>query len=189
MIGARALPIAFWLVPAPPHHGKLATTIEGLARELNAPRFEPHVTVYAGARAVDDDVEILLTQAAGGIGSIDLRITAVGTSSELFKTLYLEFESDPQAERLCRLFRAGLRPALDYGLKPHLSLLYKQLPGPTRAALTRRFDLTGQRIAFGQVAAVRPGHGRNDWLDIEGWDVWLRKDLGQRDARQQPGCS
>ena len=127
---------------------------------------------------MDDDVETLLSQAAEVVEPLDLRITRVGTSPDLFRTLYLEFEPDPKAEWLCRLFRAGLKPALDYVLKPHLSLLYKQLPGATRAALARRLDLVGQRITFDQIAAVRPGHGRHDWLDIEGWDVWLRKDLG-----------
>ena len=169
-------------MPAPPYHRNLATTIESLARELNAPRFEPHVTVYAGAHAVDDDVELLLTQAAEGIGPMDLRITAVGTSPELFKSLYFEFEPDPKAERLCRVFRTGLKPAFDYVLKPHLSLLYKQLPSATRTALARRFDLVGQRITFNQIAAVRPGLGRHDWLDIERWDVWLRKDLGSQSS-------
>ena len=174
------LPVAFWLVPAPPHHHDLAAIIEHLARELNAPRFEPHVTLYAGARGADDDVAALLTRAAQQVEAMDLRVTAVGTLPELFKALYLEVEPDPRTERLCRLFRAGLQPALDYALNPHLSLLYKNLPGTTRAALTRRFDFVRHRITFGQLAAVRPGGGGSDWLDIEKWDVWLRKDLGSQ---------
>jgi hypothetical protein len=179
-------PIGFWLVPAPAHHRHFAQIIEGLARELNAPRFEPHVTLYAGARAADDDVEALLAQAKQGMGALDLRVTAVGTSPELLKTLYLEFEPDPQTERLCRLFRTGLKPALDYVLKPHLSLLYKELPGATRGALARRFDdVVGQRITFAQITAVRPGGGANDWLEIEKWDVWLRKDLGNQSSAQR----
>jgi hypothetical protein len=54
--------------------------------------------------------------------ALDLDLT------DLFKTIYLDLEPDPGAERLCRLFRAGLQPALDYALSPHLSLLYKGLP-------------------------------------------------------------
>jgi hypothetical protein len=184
------LPVGFWLVPAPPHHRNLAAIIDGLAQELDAPRFEPHVTLYAGARSGDDDVEALLTQATENLGSLELRIAGVGTSPELFKTLYLEFEPEPQTERLCRLFRAGLKPALDYELKPHLSLLYKHLPGTTRAALASRFDVVGQRIVFAQIAAVRPGEGDNKWLDIDRWDVWLRRELrNPSPARADPDAS
>jgi Cyclic phosphodiesterase-like protein len=181
------LPVAFWLVPAPPFHCSLAATIESLARELKAPSFEPHVTVYVGVRHPDDDMETLLTQAAHDVGTMDLRVTALGTSHELFKALYLEMELDPELERLSRLFRAGLKSASDYVLKPHLSLLYKQLPPPRRGDLARRFDVVGQRITFGQVAAVRPGGGGKDWLDIERWDPWLRKDLMNCPAGQGQG--
>ena len=172
------LPVAFWLVPAPPDHQHLSAIIDDLARELNAPRFEPHVTLYAGARGPDDDVAALLSRAAQQVETMDLRVRAVGTLPDLFKTLYLDLEPDPRAERLCRLFRAGLQPALDYALSPHLSLLYKDLPVTTRAALIRRFDLVGRRIRFGQMAAVRPRAGSHDWLEIETWDAWLRRDLG-----------
>jgi hypothetical protein len=178
------LPIAFWLVPAPPYHDSLRRAIEGLACELDAPSFEPHVTVYAGARSPDDDLEALLGHAAHGTGRIDLRITALGTSHELFKSLYLELESDPELERLSRLFRVGLKAAHEYVVKPHLSLLYKRLPAATRASLARRFDLVGQRITFGQITAVRPGDGGKDWLDVERWDVWLRKDLSATRPRR-----
>ena len=180
-----SFPVAFWLVPAPSYHRTLAAVIEHLSRELNAPRFEPHVTLYAGARGADDDVAALLTRAAHQVEPMDLRVSAVGTMPELFRTLYLELEPDPRTERLCRLFQAGLQPALDYVLNPHLSLLYKDLPGTTRVALTRRFDFAGQRITFGQMAAVRPGGGDNDWLDIARWDVWLRKDLGSQSSARR----
>jgi Cyclic phosphodiesterase-like protein len=179
----ESFPVAFWLVPALPYHRELATIIEGLADELNAPRFEPHVTVYAGARGADDDVEALLIQAAQRVAALDLRIAAVGTSPELFKTLYLELEPDPQTAGLCQGFRAGLRPAVDYVLKPHLSLLYKRLPAATRTALAGRFDMVGQHITFDQIAAVRPGHGRHEWFEIVAWDVWLRKPLGSQIPR------
>ena len=110
---------------------------------------------------------------------INLRITAVGTSCDLFKMLYLELESNSRVERLSRFLRSSPTSSPDYALKPHLSLLYKQLPGPTRAVLARRLDVGGESILFGQIAAVRPGDGRDDWLEIEHWDVWLRKDLGR----------
>jgi hypothetical protein len=177
---AGSLPVAFWLIPTPPHDRHLAAIIDRLARELDAPRFEPHVTVYGGARESDDDVAELLSKAATAVGPIELHITGVGTSAELFKTLYLEFGADPRADWLCELFRAGLTPHVDYVLKPHLSLLYKHLPEPTRAALARRFDVIGQRITFGQLAAVRPEVTSNNWLDVEKWDAWLRRDLRGR---------
>jgi hypothetical protein len=179
---SASLPVGFWLVPAPPHHQHLTGIIDSLARELNAPRFEPHVTLYAGARGPDDDVAALLHRAAEQVEPLDLRVRGIGTTSALFKTLYLEFEPEPRIEQLCRLFRAGLQPALDYELNPHLSLLYKELPATTRSALTTRFDFNGQRIRFAQIAATRPGGSARDWLDVEKWDAWFRRDLGSQSS-------
>jgi hypothetical protein len=177
-----SMPVGFWLVPSAPHHRRLAAVIDGLAREVDGPRFEPHVTVYAGERTAGDDVGRLLTEAAEMVGAMVLRVAGVGTSPDLFKTLYLELEPDAGIERLCGHFRAGLTHAGDYVLRPHLSLLYKRLNRVTRTALARRFDWVGDRITFDHIAAVGPGPDRSDWLDIDHWDVWLRRRLKPRRA-------
>jgi hypothetical protein len=66
---------------------------------------------------------------------------------------------------------------VDYTLRPHLSLLYKELPPAVRSGLARRYVFRGERVLFDQIAAVRPGAGRDDWSDVRGWDVWVRRPL------------
>ena len=173
-------PIGFWLVPARASHSHFASIIDGLAREFDAPPFEPHVTLYVGEQGAEDDIEALLAAVAASMGPITLTARTTGHSDALFKTLFVEFDADERPHILCRTLRAGLARAVDYRLQPHLSLIYKVLPEALRRGLAARHDFQGRRIVFDEVAAVRPAGADRHWMDIRGWDVWLRAPLAQR---------
>jgi putative hydrolase of the HAD superfamily len=173
-------PIGFWLVPARASHARFDSIIRDLAREFDAPPFEPHVTVYAGAQGAQDDIEAALAGVAASMGPITLVARDTGHADALFKTLFVQFEPDKRPHSLCRALREGLAHAVDYGLHPHLSLIYKVLPEAVRRQLAARYDFRGQAIVFDEIAAVRPALDDRDWMDISGWHVWLRAPLGGR---------
>ena len=176
----RSRPIAFCLVPDRAAHSRLSRIIDNLARELDAPPFEPHVTLYVGERAAEDNIEAMLAGVAASMGPVDLTARATGHTEALFKTLFVEFEADARPHALYRALRAGLARQVDYNLQPHLSLIYKVLPEAKRRELAAHYDLCGQRIVFDHIAAVRPAGEDDHWMDIRGWDVWLRAPLTGR---------
>jgi 2'-5' RNA ligase len=174
---ARARPIAFCLVPAQVDYLRLSGVIGALARELDAQPFEPHVTLHVGQQTAQDDIEDLLAGVAASMEPIQLTARATGHTEALFKTLFIEFESDERPHALHRALRNGLVRRVDYELQPHLSLVYKVLPEAKRRELAARYDFRGQQLTFDHVVAVRPGGSKNDWMDIRGWETWLRKAL------------
>jgi 2'-5' RNA ligase len=174
---ARARPIAFCLVPVRADHVFLSRVINDLAGELDAPPFEPHVTLHVGEQTAQDDIEDLLAGVAAWMEPIRLTACATGHTEALFKTLFIEFESDERPHAVHHVLRNGLVRRADYELQPHLSLAYKALPETKRRELAARYDFRGHRITFDHIAAVRPGRDKKDWMDIRSWDTWLRKAL------------
>lgn len=174
-------PIAFWLIPAQPQLDAFRALISALAREHDAPVFEPHVTLHAGVRTAGDDIAKLLHRVAAANEPIALVAGNTSHSAALFRTLFVELNDagirDAGIRALRCQLQAGLRRFSEYALAPHLSLLYKAMPAESRAALAERHVYAGQCIVFDKVAAVRPAPGQSDWMDIRMWDSSLRQSL------------
>ncbi|MBC7944392.1 MAG: hypothetical protein H7X91_03825 [Burkholderiales bacterium] len=175
----KVCPIAFWLIPAQPHLEAFRALIFALAREYDAPVFEPHITLHVGVRTADDDSAKLLRRVAAASDPITLVAGNTSHNDALFKTLFVEFD-DSRLRALHGQFQAGLQRFSEYALAPHLSLLYKAMPAESRATLADRHVYAGQRIVFDEVAAVRPAPGQPDWSDIQMWDSSQRQSLRSR---------
>jgi 2'-5' RNA ligase len=170
-------PVGLWLVPGQSEHAFYAGLIDAWATEFDAPRFEPHVTLYAGVCTAPDRVEDLAGSLGQGLPPVTLVVRSMGHSAVRFKTLYLEFEPNARLSGLSAAFASRLAQPADYTLRPHLSLLYKELGQPQREALARRVSLVGQSVRFDQLALVRPGRGQAGWEEVAGWEVWWRLGL------------
>jgi 2'-5' RNA ligase len=153
-----------------------SAVIAKLASEYSAPPFEPHITLYAGVHTDEDNVEALLAAVGGAAEEMELICGDTGHTDALFKTLFVQFD-DPGLGALHRQLRDNLTRSTDYALEPHLSLLYKELPPVVRRGLATDYTFRGERILFDHIAAVRPGAGQDDWSDVRGWVVWVRRPL------------
>lgn len=172
------LPVAFWLIPAQPHHRRLSALIRRLAAAHEAPAFEPHVSLHVGEAGGDEDVEVLMRRAAAQMPPFEMRAALTAHGPTRFKTLYVEFD-DARPAALQGLISRQLRTASSYDLRPHLSLLYREaLDEARRQRLAAEHDIGGRLIRFDTLAAVLPGPGQRDLSDVPTWDTTLRVRLG-----------
>jgi 2'-5' RNA ligase len=124
-----------WLVPAAgPVRDHLAATIDRLAAEHDAPRFEPHVTM-AGLFHSDQEAAVrTLTSLAAGAGPFEVRFAAAGYEQAYFSAVYLRAQPSPQLTALHEAARAAWalepRPYV-----PHLSLLYADIAEEQKRAI------------------------------------------------------
>ena len=124
-----------WLVPAAgPVRDQLAATIDRLAAEHHAPRFEPHVTMAGLFHSGEQAAVQALTSLAAGARPFEVRFAAAGYEQAFFRALYLCAEPSPQ---LTALHEAALaawalesRPYM-----PHLSLLYADIAEEHKRAI------------------------------------------------------
>jgi 2'-5' RNA ligase len=130
-----------WLVPAAgPERDQLVATIDSLAAEHDAPRFQPHVTMLATFDSPEDRAARALKSLAAGVPPVELTLAATGYEETYFRALYLSVEPSAQ---LLALREAGQRAwALDPSpYLPHLSLLYSDIPDQDKQSLVGRIGI------------------------------------------------
>ena len=124
-----------WLMPAAgPVRDHLAATIDRLAAEHNAPRFEPHVTMAGMFHSGEEAAAQTLTSLAASARPFEVRFAATGYEQTYFRALYLRAEPAAQLTALHEAARAAWalesRPYM-----PHLSLLYANIAEEHKRAI------------------------------------------------------
>ncbi len=154
-----------WLVPAAgPGRDQLAATIARLAAEHGTPRFEPHVTMAGlfGARA--QEAAATLRALARGVPPFTVTLVEIGGEQAYFRSLFLRAELSPQLVNLHEAAsRAWALAAAPY--RPHLSLLYSELPGARKPVIARGITIALPltiRIDAAELWAGGPGN-------VPGW--------------------
>jgi hypothetical protein len=163
---------AFWLVPAGPEKQLFGALIRILARELNAPLFEPHVTLFASA-ARPSDVRRLLK----GLRSapILLSVGSVSYSGRFTKTLFVRFRGNPRLNDLLKKLKVSRRiPRL---ADPHLSLCYKKLSASTKRELASIIKLPFKIVRFDGVEAVACISPIRNARDVRAWRTIATRNL------------
>lgn len=113
-----------WLVPAVgPERDDLVATMDRLAAQHDAARFEPHVTLVPNVESGEEAAAATLTSLAAAMTPIDLNFASLGVEDTYFRALYLVPEP---SEQLVALHQAVQRLwSLDpWPFRPHLSVLY-----------------------------------------------------------------
>jgi 2'-5' RNA ligase len=173
---SRRIVIAYWLIPAEPAHRFCQDLINDLARRYDAPVFEPHLTIYAGADSTDA-VETTLSKAARDCEPIVLQALEVSHSDEFIKTLFVEFGLNSKLQQLNQVISSAPQNPSDYDLKPHLSLLYKKVSVQTRRRLACSIEVPFSQVIFDSLKAVRCISPTQSRADVEAWSVVTEKVL------------
>lgn len=162
-----------WALPAAPEGAKLRAVVAELARQYDAPVFEPHLTLGLGG------VEAL---ARVPQRAFRLRVAALDFTAEFTKTLFLRFEPSPGLVA----FRAalGLLALDDYD--PHLSLLYRDLPVARKAAIARQTPLPLATVLFDQLAVISCPNPTSTCADVEAWKTVATRMLDLPPTRDPP---
>jgi len=173
----KRIAIAYWLLPAEPARSFFQDLINELARRLDAPVFEPHVTIYVGASSTDA-VDDIFSKATQNCEQIALQALEVDGSPEFIKTLFVQFAMNKQLAQLNHNIRAATKDCSDYHLNPHLSLLYKTLSSEDRCLLMRSIKIPFSQVTFNSLRAVRCVSPTQSRADVEAWRVVAEKPLG-----------
>ncbi len=162
--------IAYWLIPSDSARRFFQRIINDLARRCDAPVFEPHVTIYVGADRADA-AKNALGIAAHECKLIGLKTLGIDQSDEFIKTLFVQFAMTPELSKISSIVREAADDSSHYELKPHLSLLYKNLAVATRRELAASIDVPLSEVSFDGIKAVRCVSPTRSGADVEAWRV------------------
>ena len=162
--------IAYWLIPSEPAHSFFQRMINDLARRCDAPVFEPHVTIHVGADP-SDAANNALGAAARECKLIGLKPLGIDQSNEFIKTLFVQFATSAELSKINGIIREASNDSSQYELKPHLSLLYKDLATPARRELAASINVPLFEVTFDAIKAVRCISPAESGADVGAWHV------------------
>ena len=144
--------------------------INDLARRCDAPVFEPHVTIHVGADRADA-AKNALGAAARECKLIGLKPLGIDQSDEFIKTLFVQFAMSAELSKIKGVIREAANDSSHYQLRPHLSLLYKNLAAATRRELAASINVPLSEVTFDAIKAVRCVSPTKSGADVEAWHV------------------
>ena len=162
--------IAYWLIPSEPAHGFFQRIINDLACRYDTPVFEPHVTIHVGADRADA-ARKALRDATRECKLITLTPLGIDQSDEFIRTLFVQFAMSAELRKGSDIIREAADDSSQYELKPHLSLLYKNLAAATRRELAASISVPFSEVTFHAIKAVRCVSPTECGADIEAWRV------------------
>ena len=166
----RQTVIAYWLIPSEPALSFFQRTINDLAHRYDAPVFEPHVTIHVGADGADA-AKNALGDATRECKLIGLTPLGINQSDEFIKTLFVDFSMSAELRKINDMIREVANDSSQYELKPHLSLLYKNLAAAPRRELAASINVPLSEVAFDAIKAVRCVSPAESGADVEAWHV------------------
>ena len=127
------------------------------------------MTIHVGADRVDAAKDAL-EAAARKCKLIELTPVGIDQSDEFIKTLFVQFAMNAELRKINGIIRDTANDSSQYELKPHLSLLYKNLAAETRCELAASIDVPLSEVTFDAVKAVRCSPTESG-ADVEAWSV------------------
>ncbi|WP_437691421.1 2'-5' RNA ligase family protein [Sorangium sp. So ce176] len=130
---AQEKAFALWLVPGGAPRARLQELIEALARETGGQAFAPHLTLLGGLRGDGGDLAAKL-RSLGPRGPIALEAQGPATGSAYHQCVFLDVAPTEPLAALRGAAEAALA-ARETPFRPHVSLVYGDLPADRREAL------------------------------------------------------
>ncbi len=166
----------YWLIPAEPERRLFRELIRILAKQFDAPRFEPHLTLLVAAEDRQTSKQIVEQTDAS---LIQLRLQEISFSSTFTKTLFMRFKSNDALKKLIVDLRRAAKSRGKFVRDPHVSLLYKKIPVAVKRGLASTIRLPFKEVVFDSIKAVRCHLPVRDRADVEAWRVLATKSLGR----------
>jgi 2'-5' RNA ligase len=139
-----------------------------LAKQFDAAKFEPHLTL-CGADRKAPAKQLRKVRS----GPVRLRIRGVAHSTKFTKTLYIRCTPNKSLKQLVAELGGDPSQLRD----PHVSLVYKTMSVSVRRELAASIRLPFREINFDQVKIVSCTSPTETRKDVEGWRVIARKKL------------
>jgi hypothetical protein len=154
------------LIPAQPARELFNAIIRILARELNAPVFEAHVTFALSEMGPREARKLLKTLK---LRPVRLRVNRVEFSRPFTKTLFVGFRGGRALEAAVSGLSRAMGGRASTPPDPHLSLCYKNLSVNAKRELASIIRLPVKEVVFDMIKTVRCASPTTNSRDIRAW--------------------
>lgn len=145
--------------------------INSLANAHDAPRFEPHVTIYSENYTVDESVDQLIETAVKNVPGFMLDIDQISYTDLYTKTLFVQFHPSAILTQISETLRRNSAHPSNYVLNPHLSLIYQHLDQAIQTKLATELVIPYTQVFFDEVRAISTPEPVRSREDVEKWQT------------------
>ena len=132
---------AIWLTFSKNDRDYLKKIMDELAEKYQAPKFEPHITVYGLVDSEMSLIESIAKEATLDHNSFLVEKSKILQSEELWKTVYVELKMNNQLELIYKNLKKHFEKIVKYEFNPHISLIYKILPIEEKIKIINELDI------------------------------------------------
>ncbi len=166
---------AIWLLLSESDQKSVQKITQRLSLLHSSPCFLPHITLF-GTIATKLQKLIAITDRC----FLDQEIfrvstSGVGESDNIWKTVFIEIIPSAPLKRLNGILAADLKQDRTYHFKPHISLIYKNMPLNQRQTIVKETGFAPNYEIAGSALVDVSG-------DVSGWSI--QKQYGFRPANQ-----
>jgi len=135
---------AIWLTFSKNDRDYLKKIIDELSEKYQAPKFEPHITVYGLVDSEMSLIESIAKEATLNCNSFLVKKSEILQSEELWKTVYVELKMNNQLELIHKNLKKHFEKVSKYEFNPHISLIYKILPIEEKIKIINELDIKNE---------------------------------------------
>jgi 2'-5' RNA ligase len=157
-----------WLKPDGDAYNQLAAVVRDLAQRLNAPVFDPHVTLLGNLIGSEGALRAKTATLAQELRPLTITLSEPGYTDEHFRCLFMAVRpSDVLMET-----RAAAERTFDHvpaHFQPHVSLLYGSYPLQVKQEVIAELPtLSGMTFEAASISLIRAdSDDPKDWQEIE----------------------
>jgi len=115
--------------------------ISKLSNQYGSPIFTPHVTVYGLIDTELEELDEIILDSINGIHSFNIEKNILSFSDDFWKTLFVEFNSNDEMQEINKNLTQHLSKFATYELKPHASLIYKEMSTEEKQRLSDTLEI------------------------------------------------
>ena len=115
--------------------------ISKLSNQYGSPIFTPHVTVYGLIDTELEELDEIILDSINGIHSFNIEKNILSFSDDFWKTLFVEFNSNDEMQEINKNLTQHLSKFAKYELKPHASLIYKEMSTEEKQRLSDTLEI------------------------------------------------
>jgi 2'-5' RNA ligase len=119
---------ALWLCPAPPEEERLADLVAAIAQREGTPAFRPHLTLLGAMPGPEEQRTAQAAALARRLQPVALVGTAVTAQPDYYRGVVLEMALTRELAAARGLAAANFKYRLEPSYRPHVSLVYGDLP-------------------------------------------------------------
>jgi len=135
---------AIWLTFAKDDREYLRKIINEISKKYNAPKFEPHITVYGLIDSKISHIEKIIKEISNNYNSFVVKKSEILQSENLWKTVYIELKTNNELDLIHKNLKNHFENISKYEFNPHISLIYKILSIKEKTKIVDKLNIKNE---------------------------------------------